>query len=175
MKNRLMLLVLALAFTSTVLGQNFAGLDKSPLDMVIFPTKDAAKVTRVIYSRPQLKGRSISDLAPDGKVWRTGANESTEITFYQDVNFGGAAVPAGSYTLFSIPGSKEWTLILNKTLHQWGAYTYDASADQVRVTATVSTADDSLDAFSIAFKEDGESAHMVMGWGKTRVSVPITK
>lgn len=175
MKNRLILVVLAIAFTSTVFGQNFPGLDKSPLDMAIYPAKDPAKIARVLYSRPQLKGRSVSDLAPDGKVWRTGANESTEITFYQDVTFGGATVPAGSYTLFSIPGPKEWTIILNKTLHQWGAYTYDAEADQVRVTATASTADDLLDAFSIAFKEDGVAAHMLMGWGKTRVAVPITK
>lgn len=177
MKNKIFLLALAgaLAFTTNIKAQSFPGLDKSPLDMAIYPAKDPAKVVRVLYSRPQLKGRSVSDLAPDGKVWRTGANESTEITFYTDVTFGGATVPAGSYTLFSIPGPSEWTIILNKNLHQWGAYTYDAGADLVRVTAKPATADESLDAFSIAFKEDGDAAHLVMGWDKTRVAVPISK
>lgn len=176
MKHRLFFITLlsAVAFSAQLTAQNFPGLDKSPLDMAIYPGKDPAKVVRVLYSRPQLKGRTLSDLAPEGKIWRTGANESTEITFYQDVTFGGAAVPAGTYALFSIPGASEWTVVLNKTLHQWGAYTYDASADLVRVPAKASTATDSLDAFSMTFAEDGNGAQLIMGWDKTRVAVPIS-
>ncbi len=176
MKNTLTLAALALtmAFTSNLSAQEFPGLDKSPMDMAIYPGREPEKVVRVIYSRPQLKGRSLSDLAPDGKVWRTGANESTEITFYKDVTFGGAAVPAGTYSLFSIPGGSEWTVILNKGLNQWGAYAYDAGADLVRVTASASTAADSLEPFSIAFQEVSGGVHMVMAWGKTRVAVPIS-
>lgn len=177
MKTKILLLALAgtFALTSNIKAQSFPGLDKSPLDMAIYPGKDPAKVVRVLYSRPQLKGRALSDLAPNGKIWRTGANESTEITFYTDVNFGGAAVPAGTYSLFSIPGPDEWTVILNKNLHQWGAYTYDAGADLVRVTAKATTAEEALDAFSITFMEDGDATHLLMGWDKTRVAVPITK
>jgi hypothetical protein len=176
MKNRLFFLTLlsAVAFSTNLSAQNFPGLDKSPLDMAIYPGKDPAKVVRVLYSRPQLKGRALSDLAPEGKIWRTGANESTEITFYQDVTFGGAAVSAGTYALFSIPGASEWTLVLNKALHQWGAYTYDASADVVRVPASVSTASDAVEAFSMTFEADGNAAQLIMGWDKTRVSVPIS-
>ena len=118
MKNTLTLAALALtmAFSSNIQAQDFPGLDKSPMDLSVYPGKEPEKVVRVIYSRPQLKGRSMSDLAPEGKVWRTGANESTEITFYKDVTFGGAAVPAGTYSLFSIPGASEWTIIVMRSL-----------------------------------------------------------
>lgn len=176
MKNTLTLAALALtmAFTSNLRAQEFPGLDKSPMDLAIYPGREAQKVVRVIYSRPQLKGRSLADLAPDGSVWRTGANECTEITFYRDVTFGGAEVPAGTYSLFSIPGASEWTLILNKNLNQWGAYSYDEGADLVRVKAAASTATESLEPFSMVFQEADNGVNLVLGWETTRVSVPIT-
>jgi hypothetical protein len=177
MKNfvSLSLLMLSLAFTTTLTAQEFSGLDKSPMDMASFPSsyKIADKAVRITYGRPQLKGRSLGDLAPAGKVWRTGANEAPEITFYKDVKFGGQDVKAGTYSLFTIPGAGEWTVILNKNLNQWGAYTYDQAADVTRITVPSSTAEDSLEAFSIAFKEVDNGTHMVMGWGKTRVEVPV--
>ena len=98
-------------------AQKFRGLDKSPLDVTYYRTsRNAAPDARVIYSRPQLKGRTVESLAPNGKVWRTGANESVEITFYNDTNFGGETIKAGTYSLFTIPGDKEWTIILNLSL-----------------------------------------------------------
>lgn len=178
MKNLITLstLILALIFSIEAGAQQFSGLDKSPADIASFPSdyKISDKTVRVIYSRPQLKGRTLADLAPAGQVWRTGANEATEITFYKDVTVGGKAVKAGSYALFTIPGEKEWTVILNKKLNQWGAYSYDATVDVARVSAAVSTDDKSLEEFSIAFKEVPNGAHLVMGWGKTRVALPIT-
>lgn len=172
----LSILVLSLVFTSTGMAQEFSGLDKSPMDMASYPTsyRVSDKMIRVTYGRPQLKGRALSDLCPAGKVWRTGANEAPEITFYKDVNFGGKSVKAGTYSLFTIPGASEWTVILNKNLNQWGAYSYDEGADVVRVGVTSSSASDSLEAFSIAFKDVEDGAHMVIGWDKTRVAVPIT-
>jgi len=163
-------------FTNEMLAQDFSGLDKSPMDATSFPSsyKVADKAVRITYSRPQLKGRSMSDLAPAGKVWRTGANEAPEITFYKDVNFGGTAVSAGTYSLFTIPGDGEWTVILNKNLNQWGSYSYDEGADVARVKGAASTDGKSLEEFSIAFKEADGGAHMIMGWGSTRVAVPIT-
>lgn len=171
----LSLFVLAVVFSTTSNAQDFSGLDKSPMDMASFPSsyKVSDKAMRIVYGRPQLKGRSLNDLAPAGKVWRTGANEAPEITFYKDVKFGGQNVKAGTYALFTIPGDKEWTIILNSNLNQWGAYTYDKGADVARTTVPVSAAGDSLEAFSIAFKEVDGGAHMVMGWGKTRVAVPV--
>lgn len=169
------LFALALVFTTEATAQKFSGLDKSPADIASFPSsyKESDKAARVIYSRPQLKGRAIADLAPNGKVWRTGANEAAEVTFYKDVNFGGEKVAAGTYSLFTIPGEGEWTVILNTNLNQWGAYTYDKGADVVRVTSASSTDGESLEAFSIAFKEVDGGAHLVMGWGTTRVATPV--
>lgn len=169
-------LVLAMVFTTEATAQDFGGLDKSPADIASFPSsyKVADKNVKVTYSRPQLKGRSMSELAPAGKVWRTGANESVEITFYKDAKVGDANVKAGTYSLFTIPGDGEWTVILNSKLNQWGAYSYDESADVARVKASASSDGKSLEAFSIAFKDADGGAHMVMGWGTTRVALPMT-
>lgn len=103
-------------------------------------------------------------------MWRTGANEAAEITFYQDTKFGGKTVKAGTYALHTIPGAKEWTIVLNSNLNQWGSYFYDKSADVARVTGKASTASDSVESFSIAFSE----TEMAMGWGTTRVTVPYS-
>lgn len=146
-------------------AQKFAGLDKSPLD--ISATKD--KSVSVIYSRPQLNGRELSKLAPNDKLWRTGANEATEITFANDVSFGGKAVKAGTYSLYTIPGDKEWTVILNSNTGGWGAYGYKEENDVARVSGKVSSGD-AVEAFSIAFDEAGS---MHMAWGTVRVAVAI--
>nr|WP_299384706.1 DUF2911 domain-containing protein [Allomuricauda sp.] len=175
MKNIFLLtfLTLSLVFTTEATAQKFSGLDKSPADIASYPAsyRVSEKAVRVIYSRPQLKGRSLSDLAPAGKVWRTGANEAAEITFYKDATVGGKAIKAGTYSLFTIPGDSEWTVILNGNLNQWGAYSYDSAADVARVSAKASTDGDSLEAFSIAFDDDG---NMVMGWGTSRVTLGIS-
>jgi hypothetical protein len=165
-----------MAFTTSAVSQDFSGMDKSPMDMASYPTdyKISDKILLVTYGRPQLKGRSLSELAPAGKVWRTGANEAAEITFYKDVTFGGEAVKAGTYSLFTIPGEKEWTIILNNKLNQWGSYFYDASGDVAKVMGGVSEGSESLEAFSIAYKDVDNGIHMIMGWGTTRVAVPIT-
>lgn len=176
MKNLFVLTFFALALMTTdAMAQKFSGLDKSPADIAAFPAsyKESGKSVRVIYGRPQLKGRDMATLAPNGKVWRTGANEAAEITFYKDATFGGEKVAAGTYSLFTIPGDGEWTVILNNNLNQWGAYSYDSAADVVRVTSAVSSDGEALEAFSIAFKEVDGGAHLVMGWGTTRVATPV--
>jgi hypothetical protein len=92
------------------------------------------------YSRPNVKGRKIFGyMEPYGKVWRTGANWATTIKFSDDVTIEGKAVAAGEYALFSIPGEKEWVFILNKTVKQWGAYTYKESDDVIRFAVPVKT------------------------------------
>ncbi len=168
------LFVFALAFTTNTSAQKFSGMDKSPLDMASYPSdyKISEKVVRISYGRPQLNDRSLTELAPAGEVWRTGANEAPEITFYKDVTFGGEKVKAGTYALLSIPGEKEWTVILHSQLNQWGSYFYKEASDVVRVKGATSSGD-SLEAFSITFKDVDGGAHMVMGWDTTRVAVPI--
>ncbi|MCL6265110.1 DUF2911 domain-containing protein [Flagellimonas myxillae] len=169
----LAILILSLVFSTESTAQKFSGLDKSPADIASYPSsyRVSDKSVRVIYSRPQLKGRSLADLAPAGKVWRTGANEAAEITFYKDATVGGKAVKAGTYSMFTIPGDGEWTVILNGNLNQWGAYSYDSAADVARVEAKASSDSESLEAFSMAFDDNG---NLVMGWGTTRVSLAIS-
>ncbi|GLU43981.1 DUF2911 domain-containing protein [Allomuricauda sp. NBRC 101325] len=175
MRNLTLVLMLfaGLVFTTEATAQKFSGLDASPADIAYYPSssRETNKMAKVIYSRPQLKGRSLDELAPVGKVWRTGANESTEITFFKNVTFGGKTIKAGSYALFTIPGEGEWTVILNSNLHEWGAYSYNSDGDVARATAKVSSDSEALEAFSIAFDDDG---NLVMGWGTTRVTLPLS-
>lgn len=158
-------------FSVNTEAQKFANLDKSPLDVTYFRAdRNATPMVKVIYSRPQLKGRALSELAPNGKVWRTGANEATEIKFFQDMNFGGKTVKAGTYSLYTIPNDTEWTVILSNSLDVWGAYNYNESNDALSVQAPVSSGD-AVEAFSIAF----ENNTMYLAWGTTRVAVSVSK
>lgn len=155
-------------------GVKFPKLDPSPADISLLRlTKGGPVAVKVIYGRPQKKGRTIfGALVPNGKIWRTGANEATEVTFYKNATFGGKKIPAGTYVLHTIPGEKEWTVILNKNLNVWGAYQYKPEADLVRFTVKPTHADDSIEAFSIAF-DNGENKAMVLAWDKTRVRIPL--
>ncbi|WP_338358202.1 DUF2911 domain-containing protein [Yeosuana marina] len=154
-------------------AQEFKGLDKSPMDASAYPSssKVSDKSIKVVYSRPQLKGRDLSTLAPNGKVWRTGANEAADIVLYKDMKFAGKELKAGEYSLFTIPGEKEWTIIFSKDINVWGAYSYNEANDVLRVKAPVTSSEESLEAFSITFDDNA----MYLGWGTTRVAVPISK
>ncbi|UMB53227.1 DUF2911 domain-containing protein [Lutibacter sp. A64] len=178
-KNVLFIAVLTIAFlfTNEMSAQKFADLDKSPMDAAAYPVsyKESNKLVKVTYSRPQLKGRTLEKLAPNNKIWRTGANEATEITFYSDVVFGGKAVKAGTYTLFTIPNDNEWTVILSTAKNVWGAYFYNESEDVVRVKGTVSKSEKSIEAFSITFDGMDTTVNMYLGFGNTIVTVPIKK
>ncbi|WP_104736405.1 DUF2911 domain-containing protein [Hanstruepera ponticola] len=159
-----------------VSAQDFEGLNKSPMDAASFPTsyKESNKLVKVIYSRPQLKGRDLNSLAPNGKVWRTGANEAAQITFYTNMKMGEQTINAGTYSLFTIPGEEMWTIIINKDINVWGAYSYKESNDVARIDIP-KTSGEFLEAFSITFEESDNGALMHMGWGKTRVAIPFTK
>lgn len=168
----LTLLAITLIFAHQTKAQDFEPLDKSPMDQAHFPLekRNADKIVRITYSRPQLKGRALAKLAPVQRIWRTGANQVPEITFYKDVNFGGVNIKAGTYSLLTIPGEKEWTVIINKQLNVWGAYFYKESEDVARVKAMVSESDTAIESFSMIFDKD---MTLLMGWDKTVVSVPI--
>jgi hypothetical protein len=176
-KNVVLIAVLAIGmlFTSEMFAQKFAGLDKSPMDGASYPSsyKISDKMVKIVYSRPQLKGRTVAELAPNDKVWRTGANEAAEITFYKDVTFGGEEVKAGRYTLFTIPGDDEWTIILSTAENVWGSYFYKESEDVVRVKGSVSTSEEEIEAFSIVFEGEEENVNMYFGFGNTVVTVSI--
>lgn len=168
---------LLMLLSINVNAQKFSGLDKSPMDAASFPSsyKESNKLVKVIYSRPQLKGRELSTLAPNGKVWRTGANEAAELTLYTDMNLGDGLVKAGTYSLFTIPGEKEWTVILNSDLNVWGSYFYNEANDVARIKVVCTEAKESLEAFSIAFEKSDNGIYMHLGWGTKRIAVPFVK
>lgn len=176
-------IITAIAFVFVLLSganvnaQKFSKLDKSPMDAAAFPRdyKVSDKLIKIIYSRPQLKGRPLSKLAPNGKVWRTGANEAAELTLYTDMKLGGTPIEAGTYTFYVIPGDKEWTAIVSTDLNVWGSYFYNEANDVARIAVPVNNADEALEAFSIAFAESEDGVHMHLGWGTVRVAVPFTK
>ena len=187
MKKLLIINSLFLVLCVNTYAQKFRDSDKSAMDIAYYPDDFAhdrkfapAKVgekafVRVIYSRPAKKEREIfGKLIPYGKVWRVGANEATEIKFYQDVTIQGQKVKAGVYALFAIPNETEWTIILNSDLDQWGAYSYKESNDVLRVVASAQKMDEAVEVFSIRFSKQTESSIiMSMGWDKTLVELPI--
>ena len=166
----------ALLLSTNVSAQKFAKLDKSPMDAAAFPTnyKDANKSIKIIYSRPQLKGRDLATLAPNGKVWRVGANEAAELTLFADMKLGDSSVKAGTYTFYLIPNETEWTAIISTDLNVWGSYFYNEANDVARLSVPVTSGED-LDAFSIVFDEADGAINMHLGWGTTRIAVPFTK
>ena len=165
--------LIALISSLQLTAQNFKDLDKSPMDVAAFPSsyKISDKTVKVIYSRPQLNGRDLVKLAPPEMVWRTGANEAAEITFYKDVIFGGKALKAGTYSLFTIPSfDGDWTVIINSARNVWGSYYYKQDQDVIRVSGKTSTMEENIEAFSMMFDKD---MTLKIGWGKTVVSVSI--
>jgi hypothetical protein len=146
-----------------------------PSPVAIAATKlDGDAYVRVVYGSPRMRGREVfGGLVPFGEIWRTGANEATEITFAQPVTFGGQPVDAGSYSLFTIPGESEWTIVLNRGLGQWGAYAYDEGDDLLRLTVPSSNSNSRYEAFTVRFEETEAGSDLVLLWDRTRVSVPI--
>jgi hypothetical protein len=128
------------------------------------------------YSRPNVKGRKIFGyVEPYDKVWRTGANSATVITFSDDVTVEGNKVPAGEYGLFSIPGENQWTIILSKKAKQWGAYTYNQADDYLRFTVKPVKLPRPVETFTLAFENmfptNGE-LHLL--WENTFLAIHLT-
>ncbi|MFY9243439.1 MAG: DUF2911 domain-containing protein [Polaribacter sp.] len=167
--------LISLISSTEISAQKFVKVDASPMDAASYPEnwREPNKLVKIIYSRPQLKGRTLEKLAPKETVWRTGANEVPEITFYKDVTFGDKAVKAGTYSLLTIPSDNSWTIILSNQKNVWGAYFYDKAQDVVRVTGKVSKSANVIENFSVVFDGEGENAMMHLGWANTIVSVPV--
>ena len=146
----------------------------SPLASV----KERVGVTDVSveYSRPSMRERKIfGGLVPYGQVWRTGANAATKVTFSTAVKVGGAAVPAGSYALFTIPGEAEWTVILSKVVDdQWGSYAYNQKDDQARVKVKPAAMAEPVETMTIGLQDvRAGKANLVIAWDRTKVPVEI--
>ncbi|MGJ1264849.1 DUF2911 domain-containing protein [Sphingobacterium spiritivorum] len=167
MKTQAILLFFVL-LSATAFGQTDKSKRPSPPDSVRITTDDGVTIA-VNYSRPSLKGRQIGvDVAPIGKVWRTGANEATTFEINKDVSIEGQELPAGKYSLYSIPGEQQITLIFNKTWNQWGTK-YEQSEDALRVDVTPTAADTTQEQFKISADKSGK---VQLIWGEH--AVPFT-
>lgn len=191
MKKKFLLLCLFGSIVMNAQAQKLRGTDKSPMDMAYYPDNFAhdrkfapqlignmPAIVRVTYSRPAKKEREIfgTKIVPYGEVWRVGANESTEIKFYQDVTIQGKTVKAGTYSLFAIPTATEWTIILNKDLDFWGAYSYNKNNDVLRVSVPTKKTEEVIENFSIQCVKgsNDKETTMKMAWDTTLVEVPIS-
>jgi hypothetical protein len=158
-------------------GANLAS-RPSPLDSVSFAV--GGQAIKVCYSRPSLKGRHMvgGEAVPFGNVWRTGANETTKFITTAPVTVGSIAVPAGMYSLYSVPGEQEWSLIVNKSHEQWGqerGYTPEVMAQELgRTPAKVETLATPIETFTIRAEPQADgSAHLILEWETSRVRVPV--
>jgi hypothetical protein len=159
-------------------------IDQSAMDMSYFPAnypilKIQDKISepllaRTVYSRPLAKGRTVfGELVEYDKVWRIGANEATEVEFYQNVVIGGKTVTKGRYTLYAIPNVQQWTMILNSELDTWGSFKYDSKKDIVRVTVPVKQLSEPVDPFSIYFEKTADGFMLVVAWENSMVMLPV--
>src|SRR5580704_8038786 len=153
----------------------------SPPAQAVFHFADGKTVT-VDYSSPRAKGRKIfGGLVPYGQVWRAGANEATTITTDTAVTVGGKSMPAGTYTLFTIPNADKWTLIISKTTKNdkggplWGTNYAGEGQDLARTDMKVSSLPAAVENFTIAVDKLGNGASLRMDWETTRASVEISE
>src|SRR5437899_7567272 len=134
------------------------------------------KSVTIDYSSPRAKGRKIyGELVPFGQVWRTGANESTTLVTPVDLTIGGTAVPAGSYTIFTVPNKDKWALVISKKTGEWGTDYPGPANDLARVDMKVSALSAPVENFAISFEKAGAGANINIDWETTRASVAVAK
>ena len=176
MKKNLAIAVIALfALTTFVSAQQDKSKRPSPPASAQCKFSDG-KTVNVDYSSPRVKGRKIfGELVPNGQVWRTGANEAT--TFVADTNLsvGGTNVPAGSYTIFTVPNADKWSLVISKKTGEWGTDYAGEKEDLARVPMSVSKTSAPVENFTISFDQKGSSCTLNLDWENTRASVDIAK
>ncbi|MEQ8364252.1 MAG: DUF2911 domain-containing protein [Cyclobacteriaceae bacterium] len=144
----------------------------SPLSITTSRYKDT--YVKIVYSQPQKKGRAIfGKLVPYGKVWRTGANEATEITITGDILVDGKELKAGTYSIFTIPNENTWTVIFNTDLGLWGSYNYNPKKDTVRIEVPVLSTKEVAEAFTIGIDARNNEADFFFYWDKTKVVIPV--
>jgi hypothetical protein len=182
--SRLLPVVLAVATAVSLSAQPPASLTPAPSGrattvVTLNPPRGTSNAQpariRIDYGQPHLRGRTLhtDNLVPFDSVWRTGANEATEFETEVDLTLGGAAVPKGKYTLYSLPTSRGWTLIINKNTGQWGT-DYDAKHDLVRIPLRLRQLRDPVESLSIALVPSGSAApakgQLRIVWGTVDLS-----
>ncbi|HYL13574.1 MAG TPA: DUF2911 domain-containing protein [Terriglobales bacterium] len=174
-KNFAILVVFLLTFTLIAVAQQDKTKRPSPPASAQCKFPDGQTI-KVDYSSPRAKSRKIfGGLVPYGEVWRTGANEATTFITDTDLTIGGKEVPAGSYTIFTIPNQDKWTLIINKKTGEWGIpYKYEAD-ELARVDMQVSKTPAPVENFTIDFDQMGGACTMRLEWENTRATVQFAE
>lgn len=179
MKNIVLIFLFALSIFSFqhLNAQTFPNRDTSPMDLAIArPAPNAAPLARVIYSRPEKNGRDIfGGLVPYGEVWRTGANEATELTIYTPLMLGNSLLKPGTYTLYSIPDNDQWTVIINSETNVWGAFNYQKEKDVARILVPCQQAVAPIETLSMIFKTDNKGTILLIGWDDHYIEIPFKK
>lgn len=168
-------LFLSVFVAALAAGASTAGAQASPPAKAVCKFADGKTIT-VNYSSPRMRGRKIfGDLVPYGEVWRAGADDATSFVPTVDVAVGGKNVPAGRYTLFTLPTPAKWTLIISKEIGEWGIPYPGAQHDFARVDMNVSKLPSRLENFTISFDQTGTSCTMKLDWETTRASIEIAE
>ena len=168
--------LIALLFLGAMINDSFGQIElPSPSPIASFSQKVGLTEVSINYSRPSKKGRTIfGDLVPYGKLWRTGANSATKISFSDDVNIAGNDLPAGSCALFTIPGEDEWTVIFNKNSNQSGTGNYMESEDALRVNIKSKKIAATIESLLINLEDlKPTSAIIEIIWESTVVHIPL--
>jgi len=174
MKKKLTLLLLLTSCICYSYAQDLKTPQPSPTEQV--KQNFGLSAIELSYSRPGMKGRTIfGDLVPYGKVWRTGANQATTLTFGDDVTIGDTKIQAGKYGLLTIPGANEWTVIITKQLDVTSPAAYKQDQDVVRVKIKPETMPFSVETFTMLFGNiTSSSCELELLWDNVFVAVPIT-
>ncbi len=163
--------------------------DKSPMDLAYYPARSKYQnflkpeekeanqpMMRVAYSRPQMNGRTVfGELLKYGEVWRLGANQTTLITFYQNVNIGGTDIRRGTYGLFAKVNEGNWEIIVHRNTRSWGIFNHDDEDNVVTITVPTAKTPSTLEALSITFEDKGnKTTDVIFGWENTMARLPVT-
>jgi len=158
--------------TGAVTGQEALSPKLSPAAIVTARYKDT--YLKITYSQPHKRGREIfGAVVPFGKVWRTGANEATEITITRDIFLNAVLLKAGTYSIFTIPDRIKWTIIINSEVGLWGDYNYNPKLDVMRFDVPVETLTETYEPFTIQVEQNNDRAEITMMWEKTKVTIPV--
>ena len=170
---RILILLILVLSADLAVAQQAIKPRSSPTAIITAKYKDT--YIKITYCQPHKRGREVfGKLVPYNEVWRTGANEATEMTLTREAYLAGNLVPAGTYTIFSIPGPEKWTIILNKENGLWGSYNYNAKLDLLRFEIPVSDAGNTpFEAFTMMFDQRNNVADLLLIWDRTKISIPI--
>ena len=162
----------------------YAAIDISPVDISYFPSDYPVRkmsneaigmpVARVIYSRPHKQGRKIfGSLLPYGEPWRLGANEATEIEFFQPVTIQNKNISKGRYIIYSIPDASQWTIVFNSNIYSWGLKP-DPKQDVQRFQVPATVAPSVVEYFTMVFEKNDNGAYLIMAWDEVMAKLPIS-